>query len=271
MALSANTNKYAGGDFRSRATSKDFIVKNGSTVYQGSLVGVEHGTGHVVPLDDATDRSFVGIAAAKVVGDGTLTVQVYIPDMIITGASVTGFSAQTACLQPVYATADGTLTLTRPADDAVMVALTQKYTSSGVGDILAFGAIDAAILKLSGGGKKRLVIGSPMLANIANANVFSFTLWGHGKIVEIGAQPWKPPTTSSKTTALTGAINGSAITTGVLTLTSAGLATAGTAQSVTPSAANEFWDGDILTLTAGSTTAFVEGGVMLYVDVEYLP
>lgn len=56
-----------------------YIVKNGSTIYKGSLVVNEATlTGYVVPADDASASDvFVGVAAETVVGDGTLTIAVY--------------------------------------------------------------------------------------------------------------------------------------------------------------------------------------------------
>ena len=149
--------------------------------------------------------------------------------------------------------------------------MVRDHTAGTSIDIYVFGKHSSWMFSILGGNKRRIVLCSTTLATIADTNVISFTLWGHGLIKEIGAQPFTPASTASKTTILTGAIGGTAITGGALTLTTAGLSTAGTAQKVNPSAANEFHDGDVLTLTAGTTTAFGEGLVYLYIDVEYLP
>jgi len=59
-----------------------YVVKNGSTIYKGSLVVNEHSgaalTGYVVPADDVSASDvFLGVAAETVIGDGTLTIAVY--------------------------------------------------------------------------------------------------------------------------------------------------------------------------------------------------
>lgn len=271
-ALSANTSKIAGGTFIARPSPKTFIVKNSSTVYQGSLCGIDHANGHIVPLDDAADRAYVGVALGKLAGDGTATVSVNTLDVYATGVSVTGLSAQSKCPQPVYATTDNDLTLTRQADDSVCVGIAVAYTSSGVGDVLFFSQGLAALGGLCGGiGKRRLTLAYHTFATFTNSYDLRFTLWGHGLITEFGVMPAIVATTSSKACTLTGSINTTAITTGAISLTTAGLNTAGTAQKVTPTAANEFWDGDIFKAVGSATTAFTEGSGYVYLDIEYLP
>ena len=271
-ALAANTAKIAGGTFIARPSSKTFIVKSSSTVYQGSLVGIEHATGHIVPLDDAADRSYCGVSLGKLVGDGSAEIGVNGLATYATSVAVTGLSAQTKVPQPVYATTDNDLTLTRPSDDAVCVGIAVKYISSGVGDVLFFGHAIAAAAGLCGGlGKRRLVLAYHTFATFTNAYDLRFTLWGHGLVTEIGVMPAIIASTSSKTALLTGSLGSTAITTGALTLTTAGLATAGTPQKVNPTALNEFHDGDIIKLVGSAVTAFSEGSGYVYLDVEYLP
>src|SRR3990167_384750 len=145
-ALAANTSLVVGGRSLARPSPKSMIVKNGSTIYQGSLCGIAHATGHVVPLDDAADRSFCGIALNKIVGDGTLEGSINGLEFAADNVAVTGLTAQTVVPQPVFATTDNTLTLTRPADDAVCVGIATKYASSGVGSVLFFGHATAAAM-----------------------------------------------------------------------------------------------------------------------------
>lgn len=266
-ALSANLTRI----FSARPSPRTYIVKSGKTVYQGSLVGLEKATGHIVPLDDAADRAFIGVAQSKVVGDGVLTVGVWCIDAVLEKIAVTGLSGEALVGEVVYATTDNDLTLTRPADDAVPIGVTVRYHSSGIGDVALFGAEQASILALAGGAKKQIMLATVELANIIDTNVIKHVLYGHGKIVKIGAYALNPVTTAAKTTVLTGAIGGTGITTGALTLTSAGLTPDGAEQSVVPTALNEFFDGDVFTLTAGTTTAFVEGTAQIFIEVQYLP
>jgi len=274
MALTANTDKAAGGTLRARPGPRNFIVKSASVVYAGALVGLEKSSGHIVPLDDAADRSFVGLSLQNVTGDGTLTCSVNVLDFDAESCNVTGYTAVTANGTPVYCTADNTLTLTRPGDDAVVAGYTIGYVSSGVGNVAFLGQTSAAVLGMAGGSKRRIILTTlPNLAGITGSMnvVTGYKLWGHGKIVALGAIVGSAVTTGSKGATLNAEIATVDVTGGTLVLTSANLTPLGAiVESAAPSGTNEFFDGDVLDIESSAVTAFVEGSISIYIDVEYL-
>lgn len=118
-ALSANLNRnHRPGT--SMVTGKNFVVKNGSTVYEGSLVGIlsQGGDkGRLIPWTVVSGRYdlFLGVAQSKVVGDGSLEVLVFESGVELIAVAVTGASTLADVGEEVYATDDGTgLTLTAP-------------------------------------------------------------------------------------------------------------------------------------------------------------
>lgn len=266
MALAATVN-------RSHLETSPFnpIVKNGSTQFKGGFMGLEAASGHSVPLADQTGVSFIGEALDTVVGNGVKTAGVIFTPYILKNAAVTGYAAVTDNWKPVYATADDTLTLTRPADDAQVVGVTTRFNATGVGDVLMLGALHSAVHRLSGGDKEEIILGYLTAALIIDTNVVTKTLYGRGKIVKIFCRAMNAVTTAAKATTMTGRINGTTITDGALTVTSAGQTPDGAEQSVTPSGANEFSDGDVFTGVFGTTTVFVEGVFEIGIVVQRLP
>ena len=78
-------------------------------------------------------------------------------------------------------------------------------------------------------------------------------------------------TTAAKLFTLTGNIGATAITTGVLALTSANMTPSGTPLEATQTAANEYYDGDQFNFVTSAVTAFVEGTVKLSMVIQRLP
>lgn len=235
-------------------------------------------TGYVEHFDDKVTAS-VPNSSGAVTGtnlntdaDYGATVQ---GGVIVTGLTVAGATSYAKKGEPVFATDGQTLTLTRPSDDAVPMGfvydMPRDHTAATNVAVYVFGKVESWMLSCAGGNKRRIVLCTLPMASIADTSKITHTLWGHGRIVEIGAQPIIDVSTGSKATTLTCSINAAAITTGALALTSTGLDTPGTAQSVTPTAANEFHDGDVFNGQFGSTTTFGEGYCAFYIDVEYLP
>lgn len=122
-ALAADTKREFADGYG--VPSKQFVVVNGDTVYMGSLVGiVSAGTkaGYVEPWAPVSGRRdwFLGIAKSKVVGDGTLEVEVCTSGVELRKIAVTGASTQAHVGQEVYASTDNDLTLTPvPNSDAI--------------------------------------------------------------------------------------------------------------------------------------------------------
>lgn len=107
--------------------------------------------------------------------------------------------------------------------------------------------------------KEELILGTLTASLIIDTNVLTRTMYGSGTIDAVFVRAVSAVTTAAKATTATFAIGGTPITTGVVSVTSAGQTPDGAEQSATPSAANVFADGDSLTCTFSSTTAFAEG------------
>jgi hypothetical protein len=121
--------------------SKQFTVKNGATVYQGSRVGIimqggDKGT--IIPWTVVSGRGdlFLGFALFKVVGDGSLKCTVNMSGIELQNVAVTGASTATSIGEEVYATDDGTgLTLTWPGTNQGPQAWITAFFSSTQFDV----------------------------------------------------------------------------------------------------------------------------------------
>lgn len=277
IALTPKTNaSNLGSEGKAKLVSAEALVV-------GGFVGELYGVGELQFLADEPGAWPVGRVVGPTKGtsltgtntnDETDVGAAFRGDEVVVGIAVTGVASYADKGKPVYATDGQTLTLTRPGDDAIACGFVWdkvRDDTTTTCDVFVFGKATSWMLASAGGNKRRIVLATLPMASIADTSKITHTLWGHGKIVEIGAQPIIDISTGSKATTLTCSINAVAITTGALALTSAGLNTPGTAQSVTPTAANEFHDGDVFNGQFGTTTTFGEGYAAFYIDVEYLP
>lgn len=116
------------------------------------------------------------------------------------------------------------------------------------------------------------ITGNMLLAGISAANlVTSFPLGHRFKILAAYAVSIVAPTTSAKAATITPYIGSTAVTGGVLALTTASLATKGTVQAgTTITANNEGSATDTITLTGSSVTAFVEGSASIILRIQNL-
>lgn len=107
------------------------------------------------------------------------------------------------------------------------------------------------------------------LATIADGDVLTnFTPGFRGRIIGFAAAVTNEVTTGSKGTTLNMEIGTTNLTGGSLVLTSANLATLGAVVASTAiTAANSFTATDTISIEAASTTAFAEGGAVLYVTL----
>ena len=114
--------------------------------------------------------------------------------------------------------------------------------------------------------------GNMLLAGISAANLVTSFVPGHAfKILNVQAISIVAPTTSGKAATVTPYIGSTAVTGGVLALTSASLATKGTVQAGTAvTANNEGSATDGITLTGSSVTAFVEGSACIVLTIQNL-
>lgn len=106
----------------------------------------------------------------------------------------------------------------------------------------------------------------PAYSAIADAGVLLRLTPGFaGRIKGMHVQATTAVTTASKLTTLTPKIGSTAVTGGVVSMTSAGQNAIGAVQDGTAvTAADEFTATDAITVVASSTTAFVEGAGVIY-------
>lgn len=243
--------------------------------YQGSIMGWVPSTGELTPYNDADDLIYVGgIAVEKKdnTADGELGL-VDIRGRVLKSAAVTGYTAESQFLTPVFATDDDTFTRTRPSVDADVIGLCFGYVSSAVGHVLLLTPAEAVLMRISGAGRERIDLCTIDLADLTTADqITGRVLYGHGTIVTLGLEVMVPTTDADAAASFlleVATVN----TTGTLTVTD----TAGTddidvkgaqiTQAVTGAAA-EFFDGDVLDLEVTATTAYADGKIQVYMIVD---
>lgn len=108
------------------------------------------------------------------------------------------------------------------------------------------------------------------LADITAADLITaYTPGFNGKILAINAFALKPATTASKAATLTPKINSTNVTGGALALTSANMTPAGAKVAGSAiTALNVFTNTDTIGVVASGLTAFVEGVVLVVLDIE---
>lgn len=256
-------------------------VTNGQTIYKGSLVGLDLASGHVRPWNDAAGYVFVGIALEKVVGDGTERCTVSVGPVLVKSATITLTSAAADNGRPVYASDDDTFTMTRPSADASPVGYLERFISVTSGDIVLFSRAESMTLGLAGGNKTVRYIGRVDLTQLSGSAdlITNIPLFGHGKIVDFFAVVEKVSTDAAAAVALNLEINTVDVTGGVISITDTADTGAGgfidtlghKFSSTAITAANEYHDGDTLSVEASGLTAYASGEIGLYIVVENLP
>ncbi len=110
------------------------------------------------------------------------------------------------------------------------------------------------------------------LATVADGDVLTDCDLGFaGKFLAVNAYVSQEVTTASKLSTLSLEIGAVALTGGAVALTSANLATLGAKVAGTAiTGANSFGKGDVFSIVAASTTAFVEGEIMLDIAMAVL-
>ena len=253
MALSANTiRSYGWGNIT------QFPVKASATIYEGSAVGITAGYARALTAGDI----FVGFACGKVVeataADGGAVVQVFkagIVDLTITSVAVTDVG------KPVYASDDGTFSLTQGASSYIGVV--EKYVTTNTASV-AFEATPAGAVanKIYGTWSFRVD-----LAEITDGDVVTGFTPGHaGTIEKFEFVVVDPVSTGSKLSTLNLEIGTVNTTGGLLALTSANCTPLGKIVAATAiTAANTFGATDTISVEAATTTAFAEGNGTLII------
>lgn len=270
----------------------DFLVTSGVKIYQGALVALEFGTGTIDNLNDEPGHVYIGRAqpsAASVTGDGSSVTCPVLLDgaQLLPSATVTGASAATDNLEPVYATDEDTLTLSRPADDAAVVGVVLRHVSGTSCDVLMFDILSSVILGLAGGNKRREFLGSihttQLESSAAATLITGITMPAHGRFVGFEAQICgfdAGYTAGSQVINLE--IGGTNVSGSSLTINKDDMdALSATAALVATSAisdsTNEFHEGDLVDIELQAAAAAIAPGgidittINLFAYVEYLP
>ena len=234
-------------------------VKAATTIYKGGMVAVD-ATGYAVPAADAAGTVFMGVAMEG--GTAGQTVRVYrrgIFNFVAANMAVTDMGAR------VYVADDATVTKT--VGNGVYVGkIVRVISATSVWVDLESGAPAIGTIY------DRSILAIPVkLAKVANGDVVTGYVPGFaGVIAKLSAVVVDPVTTADKGTTLNLEIGTTNLTGGVLTLTSANLATLGAKVDATAITANNtFGVADAISVEAASTTAFAEGEIVLLIVLKH--
>lgn len=262
-------------------------IADAVALYHGTFAGVRgptHATsqGYADSYDDEAGMIFAGLVEnpgglASATGDTSATppteTGISILPQILRSVAVTGASAQSDLMSPVYATDNQTLTLTRPADDAEVVGVVQKWHTGTTCDVLIFGLLGQLILGFAGGNRQIVELGHFDHANLDTGDkVTSLPMPFHGKFVSLHGAVEAAFTGSGGTAALNLEIGTTNVTGGVLTVSTAAGGTVGTVLDATAiTAENVFHEGDLVSLECTGSGTQTAGRVRVYAIVERLP
>lgn len=283
MALAADTPRIT-----SPASSTTAQVANTAVAYDGALLAMgtpQHATsasrGRVFPWTGALGEFPLGFCyQGKVTGDTSATppnaTSVWIADTRVNSCPVTGLAGTVADnMKWVYATADGTFTLTRPADpNGEPVGVTIQFQTSALCDVVFFGLGTKMAMSAAGGTKRTWCLGAVKPYRSASGNVMTGIVAPcHGRILSVYAECIAANTDVDVDSDINLEIGGTNVTGGVVELIytdAAGDKKSGTAVT----AANVFHAGDLIDVevtvnTAGTATD--PGLYNLYVEFETLP
>lgn len=247
-----------------------FPVDGGSLIYQGALVGL-NALGYLVPASAIATIRIIGRALEQVDNvdgaDGALRCEVETGVFRWDNSSAGDAISLLHVGRTVFAVDDETVALTegasgnRPAAGVVVdVDDEGVWVASGAGS--EGGTSDAAIA----GGTN--LITDRIEDNVsANAYVMRYVHRGPAAEIRSIATVIDRALTGGNET-ITAAINGVAVTGGVVTITQAGSA-AGDVDLAEPTAANVMEEGDVLTLTVGGTQTSTALRVDVTVELGY--
>jgi len=275
MARSADTaikaRNYEGGSG---------IIADGEVVYQGSYLALNTedaaaADGYIDVWSDAAGQlPLGGFAEAGDTGEtsdtpppeATFRQDPWIEERV----TVTGATAITKLGQPVYASDDATLTLTRPTR-ALEIGIVLRWHSGSICDVLHFGLATVAALSLRGSGEEIWHLGSMDWVTVADGDVITaFPVPKHVKITGFFAIIDITLTGTSGTTALNLEIGTTDVTGGVLTLATSGSHAKGAKVDSTAITANNIaHEGDTISVEAsGTASTRSTGRVNLFLVVE---
>lgn len=274
--------------YEADANRCDYIIKNSEAMVVGGFAGLNRSTGLVEFMDDADDLISLGVVIGQSKGDNTLLTGdgstyglVARSGIILSSVAVTGASAVTDNMKPVYCTDGQTLTLTKPTSGSP-VGYVHLWRTSTTCDVYLYTPQEQMTMARHGMTETRFLCAvstNAMQANTA-ADFCTITSNEHYRIDSLFALPYGYDAAAvAGSQALNLEIDGTNVTGGVLTLAYTSCDAAGdmgtsiAATAIT--AANEVHQGDVLQLEmAASGTAFtadVAGtGFMVFMTITHL-
>lgn len=250
---------------------QSYLVEDNVHIFSGTGVCVNT-SGYATPMGDDSGSVFVGVAIQEI--DNTLTghsqggkrVRVrMVGNAVFTKAT----AAQTDLGLPVYAGYDGTVVVAGSSTNKVFVGTIIEIISSSLVRVqlkLAQNVPDAVSYSYG------MFCIPVKLATIADGDIVTnLPLDFVGELVSINAVATVVASTADKLSTLHLEIGATPVTGGALALTTAGLNTLGKVVSGSAiSAANAFAASDTLSLVAASTTAFIEGEILVVITYRCL-
>lgn len=261
----------------------DPVVVNTSQVYAGSFMAAgseTHGTaaniGACFPFNDAAGSIPLGFAQQNILGTAVAplpTAEVIVRGRVYENLPVTGLAgANTDVYKFVYATDDGTFTLTRTAVNSPIGFIT-GFVSATLADVYFFSMAENMILAMAGGNRVTWHICTTTYEFAATADVAKGIVAPcHGRILAVYAICTAAPADTNVAGTFVLEIGGTDVTGGVVTYNFAdtvGLKLAGTAVT----AEDVFHMGDLIDIesTVGAAGTVGDGALSIYVDYECLP
>lgn len=129
MALAADTPRTYASGYEPAFTS--LPCTSDVTIYEGSAVGQSTTAGTYRPL--VAGDTFAGFAHEKVINPASGTKRVKVRQRGVARLAITGATAVTGNSETVYASADGTFTMTSTSNSAIGKIV--QWVSSGVADV----------------------------------------------------------------------------------------------------------------------------------------
>jgi len=145
-------------------------------------------------------------------------------------------------------------------------------STEAIETVLTPGGTNYVPVKQGSGIYNMNITGDLLLAGISAADIVTAFTPGHKfKILGVFAISIVAPTTAAKLATVTPYIGATAVTGGVLSLTTAALATKGTVLAGSAvTAANVGSETDTISLTGSAVTAFVEGSACIMIRIQNL-
>lgn len=260
------------------------LLKNSEVIAVNRYSGIDNSTGVAENADDQDDLLNYGIFSSETTGDQSNTTGDGSIEWTIRGGfvdknvSVVGVSGRSDLNKLVYATDNQTLTLTRPAS-GTPIGIVHDHISGTTCDVYLFSRPEAVLMGYMGLDRKTLhlaTVNSTALEGTSAIEIATdIPLHGHGKITDFYVVVnTKDSAAADGDQTFTLDIGASAVTGASISLDKDD-AQGAIVSSTAITAANEFHNGDTVSLKMSSGgTGFSAGAMSLfsfYIEVDYLP